>query len=53
MIKNGTLSPALNSLLSRVRLARLEELDAIRSLNMPNAPAISNLWNYATRRGFD
>lgn len=38
---------------SDVSVARLEELDAIRHRNMPNAPAISNLWDYSTRRGFD
>ncbi|MBW4028166.1 MAG: cellulase family glycosylhydrolase [Acidobacteria bacterium] len=38
---------------SDVSIARLRELDAIRSRNMPNAPAISNLWDNAPRRGFD
>lgn len=38
---------------SDVTVARLQELDAIRRRNMPNMPAISNLWDYAPRRGFD
>ena len=38
---------------SDVSVARLEELDAIRQRNMPNIPAISNLWDNAPRRGFD
>jgi len=38
---------------SDVTVARLEELDAIRRRNMPDLPAISNLWDYAPRRGFD
>jgi beta-galactosidase len=38
---------------SDVSVARLEELDAIRQRNMPELPAISNLWDYAPRRGFD
>jgi beta-galactosidase len=38
---------------SDVTIARLRELDAIRSRNMPNSPAISNLWDNAPRRGFD
>lgn len=38
---------------SDVSVARLEELDAIRQRNMPNVPSISNLWDNATRRGFD
>jgi beta-galactosidase len=38
---------------SDVSVARLEELDAIRRRNMPNVPAISNLWDNAPRRGFD
>jgi beta-galactosidase len=31
----------------------LEDLDAIRSRNMPEIPSISNLWDTASRRGFD
>jgi beta-galactosidase len=38
---------------SDVSVARLKELDAIRQRNMPELPAISNLWDYAPRRGFD
>ena len=38
---------------SDVTVARLEELDAIRRQNIPEAPSISNLWDYAPRRGFD
>ncbi|WP_125486857.1 beta-galactosidase [Edaphobacter aggregans] len=38
---------------SDVTVARLQELDAIRRRNMPNIPAISNLWDTASRKGFD
>lgn len=38
---------------SDVSVERLKELDAIRSRNMPDIPSISNLWDYAPRRGFD
>jgi len=38
---------------SDVTVARLKELDAIRRRNMPGLPSISNLWDYAPRRGFD
>ena len=38
---------------SDVTVARLEELEAIRRRNMPNVPSISNLWDTASRRGFD
>ncbi len=38
---------------SDVTVARLRELDAIRSRNMPDVPAISNLWDTAPRKGFD
>jgi len=38
---------------SDVTVARLKELDAIRRRNMPDLPSISNLWDYAPRRGFD
>ena len=38
---------------SDVSVARLKELDAIRRRNMPEVPSISNLWDYAPRRGFD
>src|SRR5450755_3457975 len=38
---------------SDVTVARLKEMDAIRQRNMPNVPSISNLWDTASRRGFD
>ena len=38
---------------SDVTVARLRELDAIRAQNMPDTPSISNLWDTATRKGFD
>ena len=38
---------------SDVTVARLKELDAIRQRNMPTVPSISNLWDTASRRGFD
>ncbi len=38
---------------SDVTVARLEELEAIRQRNMPDTPSISNLWDTASRRGFD
>ena len=38
---------------SDVTIARLQELDAIRQRNAPNLPSISNLWDTASRKGFD
>ena len=38
---------------SDVTVERIEELDAIRRRNMPEIPAISNLWDTASRKGFD
>ncbi|MEC4594571.1 beta-galactosidase [Nitrospirillum amazonense] len=38
---------------SDVTVDRLRELDAIRRRAMPDLPTISNLWDYAPRRGFD
>ncbi|HEX6494592.1 MAG TPA: beta-galactosidase [Acidobacteriaceae bacterium] len=38
---------------SDVTIERLKELDAIRKRNMPDIPSISNLWDTASRRGFD
>ena len=38
---------------SDVTIARLEELEAIRRREMPHLPSISNLWDNASRRGFD
>jgi len=38
---------------SDVTVSRLDELDAIRRRNVPDLPSISNLWDTASRRGFD
>ena len=38
---------------SDVSVQRLKELDAIRRRDMPDIPSISNLWDTASRRGFD
>jgi len=38
---------------SDITIARLQELDAIRRRYMPETPSISNLWDNASRRGFD
>jgi beta-galactosidase len=38
---------------SDVTVMRLRELDDIRRRNMPDIPAISNLWDTASRKGFD
>jgi len=38
---------------SDVSIDRLHELDDIRRRNMPDIPSISNLWDTASRRGFD
>ena len=38
---------------SDVTVARLRELDAVRRQYMPDLPTLSNLWDYAPRRGFD
>ncbi|HVH86966.1 MAG TPA: beta-galactosidase, partial [Terriglobales bacterium] len=38
---------------SDVTVQRLRELEAIRRRNMPDVPSISNLWDTASRRGFD
>jgi beta-galactosidase len=38
---------------SEVTIARLQELDAIRRRNAPDLPAISNLWDTSSRKGFD
>jgi beta-galactosidase len=38
---------------SDVTVTRLQELDTIRRRNMPDVPSISNLWDTASRRGFD
>ena len=38
---------------SDVTVSRLKELDEIRQRNAPNLPSVSNLWDTASRRGFD
>jgi beta-galactosidase len=38
---------------SEVTIATLEKLDAVRRRNAPDKPAISNLWDSASRKGFD
>jgi beta-galactosidase len=38
---------------SDVTIARLQELDAVRRRNAPDLPAISNLWDTSSRKGFD
>jgi beta-galactosidase len=38
---------------SDVIVERLKELDSVRRRNMPGIPAISNLWDTASRKGFD
>ena len=38
---------------SDVTVARLEQLEDVRRRNMPDTPSISNLWDNASRKGFD
>jgi beta-galactosidase len=38
---------------SDVTIDVLRDLDAIRARHVPNKPAISNLWDWAGRKGFD
>ena len=38
---------------SDVAIAVLEDLEKVRQRNVPNLPAVSNLWDTAGRRGFD
>ena len=38
---------------SDVTIARLTELEAVRKKYTPDKPTLSNLWDYAWRRGFD
>jgi beta-galactosidase len=38
---------------SDVTISVLEDLERIRERNVPNLPAVSNLWGLASRRGFD
>lgn len=54
---NGPVPPEryldLHRYWSDVTIARLKELDAIRRRNMPDKPAVSNLWPNSPKRGFD
>ena len=45
--------PDLHRYWSEVTVERLQELEAVRRRNMPDIPSISNLWDTASRRGFD
>ncbi len=38
---------------SDVSISVLEDLEKVRERNVPNLPAVSNLWDYSSRRGFD
>jgi beta-galactosidase len=38
---------------SDVTISVLEDLEKVRERNVPNLPAVSNLWDTAWRRGFD
>ena len=38
---------------SNVTISVLEDLEKVRQRNVPNLPAVSNLWDTARRRGFD
>ena len=38
---------------SDVTVSVLEDLEKVRERNIPNLPAVSNLWDLAWRRGFD
>jgi beta-galactosidase len=38
---------------SDVTISILEDLEKVRERNVPNLPAVSNLWDTAWRRGFD
>ena len=38
---------------SDVTISVLEDLERVRERNVPNLPAVSNLWDTAGRRGFD
>jgi len=38
---------------SDVTISVLEDLEKVRERNVPNLPAVSNLWDTAQRRGFD
>ena len=38
---------------SYVTISVLEDLEKVREHNVPNLPAVSNLWDWSSRRGFD
>ncbi len=38
---------------SYVTISVLEDLEKVREHNVPNLPAVSNLWDWSWRRGFD
>ena len=38
---------------SDATISVLEDLEKVRKRNVPNLPAVSNLWDWASRRGFD
>ncbi len=38
---------------SDVTISILEDIETVRERNVPNLPAVSNLWDWAGRRGFD
>lgn len=38
---------------SDVTISVIEDLEKVRRRNVPNLPAVSNLWDWAPRRGFD
>jgi len=38
---------------SDVTIERLTDLEAVREKNVPDKPALSNLWDYSPRKGFD
>ena len=38
---------------SDATISILDDLETIRERNVPNLPAVSNLWDWASRRGFD
>ncbi len=38
---------------SDVTISILDDLEKVRERNVPNLPTVSNLWDWASRRGFD
>jgi len=38
---------------SDVSISVLQDLEKVRENNVPSLPAVSNLWDYSSRRGFD